>query len=571
MNFIKINNKKRPVTPFEKKFYSNNYNQWNNVGFIIGKDLIVLDFDGDNDNEDKLVDYIEKTYPTLTIKTTRGKHFYYKMPSNHSFSKIIDGISCLGFQCDYLTGEKSLATIKIDGKLREMNMPFSEDNMSLLPEELYPLKKGKKLSGMNNGDGRNNSLYAHLLAIRESFPEIDINTLSREINTSIFDKSLDKDELIGIVKSAKKKQIKIKAERKSIVYSSFEELERRNLPPVIFYVDKMIPQGLTIISSLPKIGKSWLALDMGMSIANGTSFLGFNTRQSEVLYLALEDSENRLKERSNKILKGQKAPHNFIYSIRCPDIKNGLLEELEELKQKEPNLKVIIIDTMQKIRSVYNGTNVYGNDYGELGGLKGFADKYSMSIILIHHVKKGKDEDVFSKISGTNGITGTADTMIVISKNDRFDTDAVLSISGRDVEQNEYIIRFEKESFKWRMISRKADVEEELEKQDYENNPIVKIIKDNIAKNNGTWETTCKEFEEELFNNYSDIIDTTINSKKLKPLKNQLKKYDGIIYFMSGPRNGKRPLIFKKIVDIVENVESKSTNSTKTTNNKGDV
>ena len=273
MNFIKINNKKRPVTPFDKKFYSNNYNQWNNVGFIIGKDIIVLDFDGDNDNEDKIVDYIEKTYPTLTIKTTRGKHFYYKMPSNHSFSKVIDGISCLGFQCDYLTGEKSIATIKIDGKLREMNMPFSEDNISLLPEELYPLKKGKKLSGMNNGDGRNNSLYAHLLAIRESFPEIDINTLSKEINSNIFAKSLDKDEISGIVKSAKKKKIKIKSEKKSIVFSSFEELRCKNLPPSTYYVDKLIPQGLTLICSLPKIGKSWLALDMGISIASGKPFM----------------------------------------------------------------------------------------------------------------------------------------------------------------------------------------------------------------------------------------------------------------------------------------------------------
>lgn len=565
MNFIKINNKKRPVTPFDKKFYSNNYNQWNNVGFIIGKDIIVLDFDGDNDNEDKIVDFIEKTYPTLTIKTTRGKHFYYKMPSNHSFSKVIDGISCLGFQCDYLTGEKSIATIKIDGKLREMNMPFSEDNISLLPEELYPLKKGKKLSGMNNGDGRNNSLYAHLLAIRESFPEIDINTLSKEINSNIFAKSLDKDEISGIVKSAKKKKIKIKSEKKSIVFSSFEELRCKNLPPITYYVDKLIPQGLTLICSLPKIGKSWLALDMGISIASGKPILGFNTKQSEVLYLALEDSENRLKERTNKILKGNKAPNNFIYSIKCDDIQNGLIEELEEIKEKEPNLKVIIIDTLQKVRSMYRGSNNYSNDYKELSQLKDFADKYSMGIILIHHLKKGYEGDIFDKVSGTNGITGTVDTTIVLTKQNRSDEDTILSIVGRDVEYNQYVVRFNKDVFKWIMISNYEDMEKELEKQDYENNPIVKTIIENVEKNDGIWETTCKEFEEELFNNYSDIIDTTINSKKLNPLRNQLKKYSGIIYYMGGPKNGKRPLVFKKIVDIVENVEFTSTQSTEST------
>ena len=115
------------------------------------------------------------------------------------------------------------------------------------------------------------------------------------------------------------------------------------------------------------------------------------------------------------------------------------------------------------------------------------------------------------------------------------------------------------------MISNYEDMEKELEKQDYENNPIVKTIIENVEKNDGLWETTCKEFEEELFNNYSDIIDTTINSKKLNPLRNQLKKYSGIIYYMGGPKNGKRPLVFKKIVDIVENVEFTSTQSTEST------
>lgn len=95
-----------------------------------------------------------------------------------------------------------------------------------------------------------------------------------------------------------------------------------------------------------------------------------------------------MQDRINKILNGKKAPKDFIYSIKCDDLDNGLIEELEEIKKKEPQVKVIIIDTLQKVRSLYRGNNNYGNDYKELSKLKEFADKYSMSIILIHHFKK---------------------------------------------------------------------------------------------------------------------------------------------------------------------------------------
>ena len=203
MNFIKLSNQKRPVTQFHPKFYNKDYKQWNNVGFIIGSSVIVLDFDNDNINEKQIIDYIEKKYPTLIVETTRGKHFYYKMPLEYQFKKQIDGLSCLGFQCDYLTGEKCFATIKLNGQLRKMNKEFNVNNIPFLPEELYPLRKAKKLSGMNKGDGRNNNLYAHLLAVREEYPDININTLAQSINTNIFAKKLDNNELKELIKSSK--------------------------------------------------------------------------------------------------------------------------------------------------------------------------------------------------------------------------------------------------------------------------------------------------------------------------------------------------------------------------------
>lgn len=91
MNFIKLNNQKIPITKYNPKFYKDNYNEWNNVGFIIGNNIIVLDFDNDNLNEKQITDYIKNKYPTLIVKTTRGKHFYYKMPLDYQFKKQVDG------------------------------------------------------------------------------------------------------------------------------------------------------------------------------------------------------------------------------------------------------------------------------------------------------------------------------------------------------------------------------------------------------------------------------------------------------------------------------------------------
>lgn len=560
MYFVNLDNKKRPRTKLNPKYYSNSYDTLHNAGFIIGNNVIVLDFDNDNKQENEIMNYIEQKYPTLIVKTNRGKHFYYRMPSKYKFDKSIDGLSCLGFQCDYLTGERTYSTIKLKGQLREMNKEFSLDNMSILPEALYPLKKAKKLSGMDEGDGRNNSLYAHLLAVRESFPEIDINILACDINENIFAKKLDKSELKEVIKSAKKKEIK-EVRKKEIVYSSFEELQRKELPPVKFFVEGLIPQGLTIIASLPKIGKSWMMLDLGISIARGTSFLGFKTRKAGVMYLALEDSENRLKDRTNKLLDNQKAPKNFRYAIRCDDLGNGLISELEDIRKKEPDIEVIIIDTLQKIRRPYKGASLYTNDYGEMSEVKEFADKYGISLIFVHHLKKGSEDDVFGKVSGTNAIMGASDTTIILDKKDRADENTIMHAIGRDIDYQQYILRFNKDKYRWKLISTYEQMEDELEKQDYDNNPLIKTILVKVKENNGIWKTTCKDFSEELFNNYSDIIDTTINQKRLNEVKKQLLKYDGITYFMYGPNKGKRELVFKKNVGFVDNVDN-STNST---------
>lgn len=177
-----------------------------------------------------------------------------------------------------------------------------------------------------------------------------------------------------------------------------------------FIIYKMMYPGLYILAGAPKIGKSWLALDLCMSIANGEQFLKHDTNIGQVLYLSLEDNLLRLQ---NRIYELTDEPcENLNFAIEAKSIGNGLEEELEKSKQKFPNLKVIVIDTLQKIRST---TDVnYGSDYKELSVLKALADKMRIAILVVHHTRKCYDSDPFNMVSGSTGIIGSVDGIMVL-------------------------------------------------------------------------------------------------------------------------------------------------------------
>ena len=323
----------------------------------------------------------------------------------------------------------------------------------------------------------------------------------------------------------------------NIKYISAKELQNKNLPPIEYYVKGLLPQGLIIICSVPKLGKSWFALQLCLSIALGKKFLKFETKQCSCLYLALEDSENRLQSRCNKLLNGLEAPINLHFNIYNKNLDTGLIEELTNVISNNPNIKVIVIDTLQKIRGTSKSSNVYANDYKELSQIKSFADKNNLCVILLHHLRKNSnDNDVFERVSGTNGIMGTADTTIVLSKKNRDDSETILSIVGRDVELNDYVIKFNKNTCRWEMINTLDNIEKNTEKQNYNNNTIVKTIRYLVNKNNGLWQGTLKELNQKhiLLFNKEYVSNCTKLKHAIVKLKYLLLKYDNIEYLPAG-------------------------------------
>lgn len=276
---------------------------------------------------------------------------------------------------------------------------------------------------------------------------------------------------------------------------SAEELHEKAIEPVHYVVDEIIPTGLDIIAAPSKYGKSWLSLDLCLSVASGGWFLGHATSRCGCLYLALEDSERRLKERMERLLSGRRPPSNFYYATNSHTIDDGLFEELEDFLKKHPETGLIIIDTLQKVRGVaHMKEGAYATDYREIGALKTFADKHKIALILIHHLRKMRDDgDVFAMLSGTNGIMGAADTIFVLMKERRSSETATLSIVGRDVESAEITVQFNRDTCKWENLGDADWVAEQRALNDYQQSPLVKTIKALLKQSGGRWRGTAKQ------------------------------------------------------------------------------
>lgn len=266
----------------------------------------------------------------------------------------------------------------------------------------------------------------------------------------------------------------------SITINSFtaNEIMQLDLKPLEPVIKNLLYPGFSILAGAPKVGKSWQCMDIALSVCNGNDFLGFETNKSGVLYLALEDSLNRIKDRMKKVLgENQIAPDNFHIATNCNAIDQGFLTELQNTINENPDIKLIIIDTLQKIRGTQDKREPwYASDYKEVAKLKKFADFNKVCILAIHHLRKQKDSDPFNQIAGSTGITGAADTMIVLSKIDNGNGEVMMSVTGRDVDYMETVIKFNKETFKWEVASQASDYEDYKKQLDYKNNPIVKTL-----------------------------------------------------------------------------------------------
>jgi len=243
-----------------------------------------------------------------------------------------------------------------------------------------------------------------------------------------------------------------------------ETLLGMEFAPVDYVVEGYIAEGLTILAGRPKLGKSWMALGFCIAVATGGQTLGVDCEEGDVLYLALEDNRRRLKDRLNVVLSpAQVRPNMARLSLKTESKKigAGLIEEMEEWRSKASNPKLIVIDTLSMVRPPKKSNqDSYAADYDAISPLQKYAGEHRLAVIVVHHVRKAEAEDPLEAVSGTNGLTGAADTIMVLN---RATDGPKLYCRGRDIEEIEKALRFDKGT--WEVLGNAEDVKRSEQRQ----------------------------------------------------------------------------------------------------------
>ena len=310
---------------------------------------------------------------------------------------------------------------------------------------------------------------------------------------------------------------------KSVKVDSLDTKTMRELNDTAFIphkpvIDGLLNNGVNLLVGPPKIGKSFMVADLSVRVSKGEPFLNRKTHQGEVLYLALEDDFQRLQQRFYRMFDVNDT-ENLHLAIVSQDIKSGLAIQINEFMINHPNVSLIVIDTLQKIRGNENDKYSYSNDYDVITILKEIADRHNICILVVHHTRKHEATDIFDTISGTNGLLGAADGSLIINKDKRADSRAKMAVSGRDIPYQELTIEFDREKCLWNFIDETDAFEEPKDK-------LLEQIAVLVSVDKSEWVGTATD----LINELNLDLKANVLSRKLNPLSSRLYKDYNILY-----------------------------------------
>ena len=297
-------------------------------------------------------------------------------------------------------------------------------------------------------------------------------------------------------------------------------------PPVI---ENLLYPGLFVFAGAPKIGKSFLMLQIAYHVSTGLPLWEFPVSKSPVLYLALEDSYDRLQRRLYQMF-GVEGTDDLYLSIMSMQLGKGLDEQITWFLKKVPDTRLIIIDTLQKIREADGDNFSYGNDYEIMSSLKKIADTNGICILVVHHTRKQKADDAFDMISGTNGILGAADGAFILQKEKRTSNDAVLEISCRDLQDQKLYLKRNVGNLQWEYERNETELWKEPP------DPLLEKIRNFLTECGGIWCGTATELEEKL----QSRLSPSALSMKLNVLACRMKNEYDIRYERQRNHDGRR-------------------------------
>lgn len=243
-----------------------------------------------------------------------------------------------------------------------------------------------------------------------------------------------------------------------------DELQQETFAKPRWVVERIIPEGLSVLIGGKSLGKSWVAYDSSLSVATGTKALGeLNTDKGDVLYLALEDSDARVQERLNAVLAGTPAPHNLSVTTEWPNEDGGGLGYLESwLTDHAGTARLVVVDMLVLFRGKRNPkADSYQEDYETGRRIRQLAITHHVAIVVVHHTNRNaRAEDWMDRVSGTTGIAGPADRVMYLDRK-RGEDRAWLRFDGRVGQAGSIPMAWDADRCRW--LANSSSVLEKLE------------------------------------------------------------------------------------------------------------
>lgn len=266
---------------------------------------------------------------------------------------------------------------------------------------------------------------------------------------------------------------------------SMTELQGRYFERSPAIMDGLLSVGTFLFTGAPKIGKSWLMLQLAYHVSRGLPLWGFPVRQGEVLYLSLEDTLPRLQKRLMRMF-AEEDSDTLYFATRSGTLNGKLTDQLTAFTRRFPRTGLIIIDTLQRVRDMSGEAYSYASDYKAIRSLKEFTDTRHLCLLLVHHTRKEVSEDAFNMISGTNGLLGAADGAFVLYKDKRMSRQAILEVVGRDQPDQRLHLEFNREGCLWAMTEAEENYKEPVD-------PVLEAVAGLVSGQTTLWIGTATE------------------------------------------------------------------------------
>jgi RecA-family ATPase len=300
-------------------------------------------------------------------------------------------------------------------------------------------------------------------------------------------------------------------------------------------IDGLLCSGTYIFAGAPKVGKSFFMAQLAYHVSTGLPLWDYPVKQGDVLYLALEDDYRRLQERLYRMF-GTEGTEHLHFAISAQHLGRGLDEQLQRFVREHKETKLIIIDTLQKVRETSGERFSYASDYEIISRVKHFADCNRLCVILVHHTRKQPSDDRFDMISGTNGLLGAADGAYLLQKEKRTSNQAILDISGRDQQDQRLYLARDPERMVWLLERSETDLWKEPP------DPLLDAVARFISESNTQWTGTATE----LVNKLELDMKPNVLTARLNISAGRLSDEYGIYYKSSRSHAGRR-IVLKQV------------------------